>query len=140
MCNSAKCTCIATILSCSWGIISIQFSSFHVVAFGKLQVIHVGNTRQFCGLKHSLVRQACTLPLTRIMNLVNDIYDGLLLSAILPAYCPFQSNAEDNQAGIFVNTRCQTVPFIWLFVMFMCDEISDYDVLLQCAFQPEVVN
>lgn len=110
-----------------------------------LKYFELGIFRQFCDLINNYPRQTCSLPLSLVMGIVNDRFNGLVPAAHPVSHRPFRATAEQIQAGISGNfpvfeIPLMSQPFLWCCLMGIADGNPDDDEPVQCVLQLHAVN
>lgn len=96
---------------------SEPFQLYNSVSFDNVHLFDLGIIRQFCDCTHSVIRNSCSLQLTRAMALINYFYSALRASDRLSTHRPFQTILDESQAGISGQIRRESAPFLWACIM-----------------------
>lgn len=100
--------------ACFAGLGSAPHNLYRIVAFDKLHVVDVSVTRLLSDHTHAIININGNLPLSLLMTIINDRFNGLPTSFRVAYHRPFRSNKDESQAVISGRMRRESVPFLWL--------------------------
>lgn len=107
---------------------SIGFDKLHAFDLGLLRLIPDRAFQRFSNAPHGY------LPVTKLVQTVNQIFIDLPRAAGLPRIPIFKHSAYQNQAEISGGVRRQCAPFLWVILMRLAKGIhpDDNDMLQAC--------
>lgn len=118
----------------------IPFKSLQNYSYDKLQVLDLGSVHLFCHMTNDYLRRHSSLPLTKLMFPVNDLFDGIPPFDRLPSYRLFKNSKDDSKSGVSGKMSRQTAPFLWFYLMSITDKPDNYDPIVQSSLQFDVFN
>lgn len=115
------------------------YNAYGIVEFDKVHFMDLGITRPSCDLKKSVIRRQISLPMGRLMAIINNGFLGLLPSR-LGYHRSYRTSSDERQAGISGKFWGQSTPFLWCCLVLISDCKPDNDCPLKCAVQPDSIN
>lgn len=82
--------------------------------FDKLHVLYLRSILQFCDLTQEFRQRSSSLPLSRTMEISNDLYSTLTPSPRLSSHTPFTCSHKEIERRSLGKTMLYSVTFLWV--------------------------